>query len=300
MQSPVAVNKTGYKTIALQDGQHFAMSISAQPVFIIVPDLNHLMATVYNSTGEEIATFSNPTNVFAFYFSLSNGSIVFRATDRTTLKCFVVKPPFECPEYFLSTAASETWTASNTGGNFTFDRAQDICFLHVSDNVTQVTGQYDTYPDFDFLEYDYSGARSGHYTGFGSASDFSDYITTFHWHASGREPSQSFSVSLSTGSSLPCRRLRRSGMSLSPIILEIDPVPTDPTGPLSGELPGIIAGIAAGCVVLIVVLVVVLCKAAARKSGTGSVNSYTVGGWKPVRTEPEQGEEQITVPESVR
>jgi hypothetical protein len=43
--------------------------------------------------------------------------------------------------------------------------SQDVCLLYVLDDVTDVTIEYDTERNFDFLDWEYSGARSGGYTG---------------------------------------------------------------------------------------------------------------------------------------
>jgi hypothetical protein len=201
------------------------MNISAQPVFVILPDLGHFLGTVYDSTGRETASFRGLTAVFAVYFSQSNGSIVLTATERAALRYFAVKPTFDCPNYVLSSSPSETWNASQTGGNFTLGGSQVIYLLHVSDSVTLVTAEYDIVPDWDFLEYDYSGGRSGSYTALDEASNWLDYITTFRWHANGGERSLRFSVELSSaGSSLPYRRSVGSGTSPWPVILSVAPV----------------------------------------------------------------------------
>jgi hypothetical protein len=179
--SPVSVSETGHNNIPLQDGDELVMTISMHPMFVILPALSSLMATVYDSTGDETATFSSPTNVFAVYFSESNGSIVFSATAQTILKYFAVKLSFGCPVYFLSSSPNEMWSASRTKGKFTLDNLQDVCLIHVSDNITSAAGAYDIEMNFDFLYYQYSGSTSTNqfYTGMGSFDERSDGFTVF-------------------------------------------------------------------------------------------------------------------------
>jgi hypothetical protein len=104
----MSISETGHNNVPLQNGSQIMMTISTHPMFVILPVLSALMATFHNSAGDETGIFSDPTHVFAVYFSQSNSSIAFTATTQTALKYFAIKPPFACPVYFMSSSPSET------------------------------------------------------------------------------------------------------------------------------------------------------------------------------------------------
>jgi hypothetical protein len=289
-QSPVSISETGHSNIPLQNGNQLTMNISTHPMFVILPALSNLMARVYDSTGDETVSFSTPTNVLAVYFSQSNGRIVFTATGQTTLKYFAIKPPFDCAVYFVSSSPNEIWGAGRSDGNFTIRGWQDVCLLHVSDNATDVAVKYNTQEDIDFLDFEYSGTRSGNYTGSGSVSDSANYFSAFRWHQGPHGKSTSFSVRLSSPrSSLPSRTASGSGTAPSAILLEAV-VPTPPTavpGRSSGGLSGgSVAAIVVGCVALIVVLVIVLCKVVAVRSARREEVGAAIGLYAAAPEDP--------------
>jgi hypothetical protein len=169
----------------------------------------------------------------AIYFSESKGRIVFTASAVTTLNYFTVKSLFECSTYFVSTAPTERWTAGRTKGNFTLASPQHVCLLHVSDNVMEVAGVFDTEPESGNLYYEYSGSTSttDHYTGSGTFSESSIYVTVFAWGSAEGATSTAFSVHLSSpGSSLPDKRCRGTGKSQAPLLLDAE-------GPLPARTP---------------------------------------------------------------
>jgi hypothetical protein len=131
---------------------------------------------------------------------------------------------------------------------------QDICLLHISDNVTVVTGSYNIENGFDSLRYECSSA-SNHYTGTGIIAANSNYFTLFCWNSDATNPTKSISIQLASMlSTLPYRRSIARQSSFSPILLGDEmtsgsPSPGDAGGE-GGVLSGAaIAGIAVSCVV---------------------------------------------------
>jgi hypothetical protein len=93
--------------------------------------------------------------------------------------------------------------------------------LHVSDDNTDVTGEYNPAPGEGYLGYEYSGARAGFYTGAGAVADSGLYFMVLRWHSGPALAPGNFSMHLrSQASSLPYRRGRGSGSSWRSIILE--------------------------------------------------------------------------------
>lgn len=130
--------------------------------------------------------------------------------------------PWTCESYYLSSAPHEVWIASPTSGNFTLGHSQSICLLHVSDNITTISGDFDIQTDHDFLDCEYSGSQSqSHsYTGIDTISNSSNHFTSFHWSSDECVYSTSVSIELSSPlSSLPYRGCSGYGTSRDPIIL---------------------------------------------------------------------------------
>jgi hypothetical protein len=140
----IGVNETSYKPISVDAGQQLVMSVSGYPIFVIIPSISDLSAIVYDSNNVSSRSFAAPTKAFAVYFSESCGHITFTASSRTALKYFAMKLSFPCRNYHLSSSPNVEWTGTRSEGNFTIGNSQDICFLHVSDNVTDVTVNYIT------------------------------------------------------------------------------------------------------------------------------------------------------------
>jgi hypothetical protein len=219
----VLIGGNAHESLLLSDGQQLILTVARYPLFLVLPSIADLAATVYNSSGYQSGSFSTPTKVFAVYFSEGIGKIVFTAAAPTILKYFAVVSTFPCASYFVSSSPNEQWGASQTKGNFTLGHSQNICLFHVSDNVTNVAGVYDTEFEFDYLYYQYSGSNSTveFYTGSGSFSSSSRYFTVFYWSSDEYTPSTSFDVRLSSPlSSLPYRRGHGSGRSAFPILME--------------------------------------------------------------------------------
>jgi hypothetical protein len=199
------------------------MSISSFPVFVTFPAITDLSVTVFGSDGVEVGRFASPSTIFAVYFSEAGGEIVFTANAATTLGYVAAKSSWGCATYFVSSSPSEKWSASQTKGNFTIGNSQDICLLHVSDAVTEVSGYYETQEDVDRLYYQYSGstATGQFYTGTGTVSGSSSYLTFFRWSSDDDGLSRSFGVQLSSPlSSFPYRVAVVSGTSAAPILLK--------------------------------------------------------------------------------
>jgi hypothetical protein len=244
--------------------------ISEHPMFVIMPELLRLSTVVYDADGDVGSNFSSPTNVFAVYFSESKGSFVSKARDQTNLQYFAVKRYFPCSVYFMSSSRDEKWSASEAKGNSTIGNSQDVCLLHVSDNVTSVAGVFDTESGFDYL-YDHSSGSTStlrFYTGSGFFSESSDHFPVFRWNSDDQKLSNSFSVQLSSPlSSLSSRQCSGSGTSASPIILEtavMDLVGTESRTPgwETGDegaqklSQSAIAGIVFGCLALTTITVI--------------------------------------------
>jgi hypothetical protein len=196
------------------------MTIAELPLLLILPDFRCLTVTVYDSSHTETATFSGPTTIFAIYFSLSPGSIGFKATAPTSLTYFAIKSSWLCSTYYLSSSPTEVWSGARSGGTFSIDNLQDICLFHISGSTTAVTTYYDTERGFDFLDYEYSARTSGGYTGSGSISNSSLDYTAFQWHSNSETVSLFISVNRSSlTSSLPDRRSVGNRTSSIPMIL---------------------------------------------------------------------------------
>jgi hypothetical protein len=198
------------------------MTVSEYPMVVILPEVSSLSVTVFDSAMKQTANFSSPADVFAVCFHDSVGQIFFTSTSFTTLPYFAIKPPFSCPSFYVSSAPIETWSASQTTGNFTIGNNQDICLFHVSDSVTNISGAYDAGPNSNFLEYAYSGSplRTGNYTGNGVISDSSKSVTTFRWLSGQSNVSTSFSIRLSSPFSLlPYREGQGSITAAGPVIV---------------------------------------------------------------------------------
>jgi hypothetical protein len=212
-RAPVVINGTGHGEIRMRAGDEIVMQVSDFPIFVVLP---YVMAgTVYDAEGVEAGHMAD---AFAVYFSMAGGSVVFAATSVTYLTYFSFKSPWTCSSYFLSSAPTERWLS---GENFTIGHLQDICLVHVSDAVTEITGYYETDKDFDFLDY-----AGGTYTGTGTIELQADYFAAFHWHSNPVYLSSSVAVYLNSQSSLPYRHCNGSGSSLRPIILRDEPART--------------------------------------------------------------------------
>jgi hypothetical protein len=172
-------------------------------------------------------------------FSIVGGKVTFRALVAHTLTFYVVTTEWPCLSYFVSLAPRDHWLANPREGNFTIGDSQEICLFHFSDRVTNVTGEYDTEEGFDFLNYRYwdstNSSREKYYTGKGTFTDSSQYLTAYHWHSNAKSKSGSFSVELiSRGSTLPGYRSGDSpGSSDGPVLMDAllpearrTPVPT--------------------------------------------------------------------------
>jgi hypothetical protein len=134
------------------------------------------------------------------------------------------------------------------------DNSQNICLLHISDNVTVVTGNYNIETGFDYLYYQYSSV-SNYYTGAGSIAATSNYFTSFCWSSDATGPSKSISIQLASAlSTLPYRRSIGSQTSFSPILLSDEATSGSPSPSHAGGEGAVmsgaaIAGIAISCVV---------------------------------------------------
>jgi hypothetical protein len=245
----IIVNGTDRNYVTLTSGEQRVMTISTYPVFVIFPALSNLSATVYDSNDTESGHFSAAAAVF---LSESTGRIAFVASVPTTFAYFSIRPPWNCPDYYLSSAPFETWTADQGGGNFTIENSQDVCLFHVSDNQTVATGTYNMETNFDLLYHQYSnsGSADQFYTGYGSFSDDANYFTMFRWHSDAAIPSKSIAIRLASPlSSLPYRQWQGSGTSPWPIILEEEsPTPGDGSSS-SKPSASTIVGIVIGCLV---------------------------------------------------
>jgi hypothetical protein len=223
-------------------------------MFVILPVMSNLSVVVYDSNNKQTDSITARTSVLAVYFSLSNGHLIFTATATTTLEYFSILPPWNCSIYYLSTSPIETWSPTQTEGNFTIDNSQNICLFHISDNLTVVTVNYNIEKGFDSLYYQYSSA-SGHYTGAGIVADTSNYFTSFCWSSDATDPSKLIWIQMeSLLSTLPSRRSIGSQTSFSPILLSDEtmsgsPSPGSAVGDGGGMSAAVIAGIAIGCVV---------------------------------------------------
>jgi hypothetical protein len=97
---------------------------------------------------------------------------------------------------------------------------QNICFLHISNNITDVTANYITELDVDGLYYEYSRFVTGYYSGENITSNLSEYFRPFRRHSNANILSDLVSVTLlSRFSSLPYRQCIGEGTSTSPIIV---------------------------------------------------------------------------------
>jgi hypothetical protein len=204
------------------------MNVSGYPMFVILPDIANLSGTVYRIDGVATNNISSETSFVAIFFSELPGSIVFRSHVSTIMRYFVFAYPMDwiCFEYYVSTSRNERWCGCASGCNVTIGHSQDICLFHVSDNMTAISGDYDTELGRDALYYEYSGfsssstARSDYYIGSGTFSTSANYFSAFRWHSNPSYLSTSFSVQLSSPSStLPSRVCSGVGTSLDPIIM---------------------------------------------------------------------------------
>jgi hypothetical protein len=187
---PIWIDGMSKNSVSLHPGQQLVMRISAVPLFVVLPVISNLSAAVYDSDNKQTDSFAAPTSVLAVYFSRSIGHLIFTATAATALEYFSILPLWECSIYYLSTSPFETWSATQTGGNFTIDNSQNICLLHISDNVTIVSGNYNVEMGFDSLYYQYSSG-SNYYTGAGIIAATSNYFTSFCWSSDATDPSKS-------------------------------------------------------------------------------------------------------------
>jgi hypothetical protein len=233
---------TGHDSVWLSSGEQLVLMISSFPIFVILPAMSSLTATVHDSDDVQVASTTSP---FAVYCSQSTGRLAFTATARVTLTFFAVRPLWACATYFLSSSPRETW---RSGANLTLGQSQDIWLFHVSESVTAVSIEYDTEQDFDFLTYKFSGAAPINCTGLGSAAGASDFYTEFLWHSDATNVSRLVDVQLvSAESSLPDWRAAGSGVSRQPVVLGL---PGSAKGASSAA-----AGIAVGCVVAVALIV---------------------------------------------
>jgi hypothetical protein len=222
----VSIKGSGRNSIVLHAGQEVELAVSAYPIFVFIPSISDVSVAVFDSANAQTATFAAPTSIFAVYFSVAGGRIVVTGKAETTLAYVAAKPSWTSQTYFVSSSPSEKWSASATKGNFTIGSSQDTALLHVSDSATNVAGSYDTDADVDRLYYQYSGSAltSQFYTGGGTFSDVSNYLTVFRWNSAAASVSKSFAVELSSPqSSFPYRNARISGTSASPILVKNEP-----------------------------------------------------------------------------
>jgi K+-transporting ATPase c subunit len=170
------------------------------------------------------------------------------------LEYFTIRSSFSCARCFVSSSPFERWSATEADGNFTIGGSEDVCLFHVSDALTTVTGSYNIGESFDRLYYQHSGLQSTtqSYTGSGTISDMSEYLTVFYWHSEADTAAKSITVHLSSSLlSLPRRRCEGSGTGPDPIILYDGNSDASGKPPSAGTWLPVAADCLAGAIVLV-------------------------------------------------
>jgi hypothetical protein len=107
------VKRNSYNSLLLSVGQSLTVKVVLHPIFAVFPNMTDLSASVYDSDGGLAGRFTIPTFVFAVYFSLAGGQIVFAAKAKTMLAHVTAFTSWICRSYVVSSSPNERWSEPN-------------------------------------------------------------------------------------------------------------------------------------------------------------------------------------------
>jgi hypothetical protein len=205
-----------------------AMRIAASPTIVVIPRAPAANITVIASNGSVVATLDDKAGDFAAFFASETGWVSIEASTPLSLEYYSIPLwPWDCSSVYLSTSPSEKFVgsggnATDSGGNFSLDQDDRVCFVHVSDSMTRIVAQVSLLPSSDFLhlrgcdwarEISYSGMEE-------SFVARRSLFLGMRWQSGGSSGSGGFFVSVdSPESSLPERRARVTTLAESVQIL---------------------------------------------------------------------------------
>jgi hypothetical protein len=233
----IPVTGLQHHSFQLPSGSQVEFVVSAHPMVMVLPSLARSQVVVKDCCGRFAQTLSvSDRGELAVY--LSNWSfvatIVVSAMEDMNLQYFAITwPSWTCDEFYVSTATSDTFSASTNSADseeLTIEGDQFICIFQLSSSRIDFSGRYSIEPGVDMLSYRGLSIAED-YTGIGNFSGSSDHIASFWWQSVKHNRSASFLIRVdSRNSSLPVHRWRGERNSSIPVLLT-DTVPSRSRSP---------------------------------------------------------------------
>jgi hypothetical protein len=206
-----------HDSFSLQPRDEVDISVTGDPVILVIPPIPGFTATVYKQTNDAnivVGTLGAHNSAFGVLFR-GPGKILGSATQAAEFEYFALNSSRPCPIFSVTTSHSDFFAARRDQlfANLTIRNNQKYCLFHLSNSPTNVLGNFSTEDGYDILYLD-NGLSERIRTGDGSFQSTSALVTRISWISDASTLSAFFTISFDAPhSTLPAIHLNYTARS---------------------------------------------------------------------------------------